>query len=81
MSNSNERPAAFVGIDWADRKHDIHIQPADGSGGFHEVIGASSAAIQDWILKTRKRFAHEGAKVFVCLEQTKGALIYRARFR
>jgi transposase len=77
MSNSNESPAAFVGIDWADRKHDIHVQPADGSGGFHEVIEADPAAIQDWILKTRERFAREGAKVFVCLEQTKGALIYQ----
>ena len=77
MSNSAEIPAAFVGIDWADRKHDIHIQPADGSAGFHEVIEANGAAIQDWILKIRERFAREGAKVLVCLEQTKGALIYQ----
>jgi transposase len=77
MSNSAEIAAAFVGIDWADRKHDIHIQPTDGSAGGHEVIEANGAAIQDWILKMRERFAHQGGKVLVCLEQTKGALIYQ----
>lgn len=77
MSNSAESPAAFVGIDWADRKHDIHVQPADGSAGFHEVIESNGAAIADWILKMRARFAREGAKVLVCLEQTRGALIYQ----
>jgi transposase len=77
MTDSAETAAAFVGIDWADTKHDIHLHPADGSAPSHQVIEAKGEAIQDWILKMRERFAHEGAKVFVCLEQSKGALIYQ----
>lgn len=70
-------PGAFVGIDWADKKHDIHVYPADGSEGFHEVIESKSEAIQQWILKMRERYGRDGAKVLVCLEQSKGALIYQ----
>jgi transposase len=77
MTDSAETPSAFVGIDWADSKHDIHVYPADGSAPSHEVIEAKGEAIQDWILKMRERFAREGAKIFVSLEQSKGALIYQ----
>jgi len=77
MSNFAESVGAFVGIDWADQKHDIHLQPGDGSAGFHQVIESNGAAVADWILQVRERFGREGAKVLVCLEQTKGALIYQ----
>jgi transposase len=77
MNEQTILPGAFVGIDWADRKHDIHVYPADGSEGFHEVIESKSEAIQQWILKMRERYGREGAKVLVCLEQSKGALIYQ----
>ena len=72
-----DTPSAFVGIDWADSKHDIHLYPADGSAPFHEVIESKSEGLQDWILKMRERFGREGAKVLVCLEQSKGSLIYQ----
>lgn len=77
MPDPAEIPAAFVGIDWADCKHDIHVYPADGSAATHEVIEAKSDAIQDWILKMRAQYGGEGRKVLVCLEQSKGALIYQ----
>src|SRR5258707_9110485 len=77
MPDPIESPAALVGIDWADCKHDIHVYPADGSTATHEVIEAKSEAIQDWILKMREQFAREGRKVLVSLEQSKGALIYQ----
>jgi phosphotransferase system HPr (HPr) family protein len=77
MPDPTESPAAFVGIDWADCKHDIYVYPADGSAATHEVIEAKSEAIQDWILKMREQFAREGRKVLVGLEQSKGALIYQ----
>ena len=77
MPDSTEICAAFVGIDWADRKHDVHVYPADGSAATHEVIEAKGEAIQDWILKMRAQFGREGRKVVICLEQSKGALIYQ----
>ncbi len=79
MSNSTDSPAAFVGLDWADSKHDIYLRPADGSAASHEIIGAKAEDLQDWILRLRARFAGDGGKVFVCLEQSKGALIYQLR--
>lgn len=78
MSNANDSPAAFVGIDWADAKHDIFLRPADGSAASHEIIGASAEDLQEWILRMRARFAGSG-KIYVCLEQSKGALIYQLR--
>jgi transposase len=77
MTDAAQTPSAFVGIDWADSKHDIHVHPVDGSPASHEVIEAKAEAVQDWILKMRERFARPGTKVLVCLEQSKGALIYQ----
>jgi transposase len=78
MSNATDSPAAFVGIDWADAKHDIYLRAADGSAATHEIIGATAEDLQDWILRVRARFAGAG-KICVCLEQSKGALIYQLR--
>ena len=77
MTNAAETPSAYVGIDWADSKHDIHVHPVDGSKATHELIDSKPEAIQDWILKMRERFGQAGKKVLVCLEQSKGALIYQ----
>ena len=76
-TDTADTPSAFVGIDWADQKHDIWIHPTEGSAPFHEVIDSKSEDLQDWILKMRERFAREGAKLMVCLEQSKGSLIYQ----
>lgn len=78
MSDSTDSPAAFVGIDWADAKHDIYLRPADGSAASHEIIGAKAEELQEWILRLRERFAGAG-QIYVCLEQSKGALIYQLR--
>jgi transposase len=66
--------AAFVGIDWADRKHDICLQ--DGMGGKREflVLEHRPEAIEEWANGLRTRFANR--PVAVCLEQRKGPLIY-----
>jgi transposase len=77
MTDPAETPSAYVGIDWADAKHDIHVHPADGSKASKELIESKPEAIQGWILKMRERFGQAGQKVFVCLEQSKGALIYQ----
>jgi transposase len=66
--------AAFAGIDWADRKHDICLQPAlDGKREFR-VLEHRPEAIEDWANELRVRFGNR--PVAVCLEQRKGPLIY-----
>jgi len=77
MNAQDTKPAAFIGIDWADQKHDISIHPADKSTPLHEVIESKPEAVQEWILKVRDRYAVDGSKIYVCIEQSKGAFIYQ----
>ena len=66
--------AALVGMDWADRKHDICLQPgADGKREFR-VLEHRPEAIEDWANALRSRFVNR--LVAVCLEQRKGPLIH-----
>jgi transposase len=69
--------AAFVGIDWADQKHDVVLRSAgDPSKTEHQVIKSEINALSDWIAQMHERFGAKG-KVLVCLEQSRGALIYQ----
>lgn len=75
--SNNEQPiAAFVGIDWADQKNDIVLRAATNNAGLeHRSIGSEPAALAEWVLEVRERFASLG-KIVVCLEQSRGALIH-----
>lgn len=66
--------AAFVGIDWSDSKHDLCL--VDSSTGEKEfsVLRHSPEAIDEWASSLRSRFA--GKKIAICLEQSRGPLIY-----
>jgi len=66
--------AAFVGIDWADAKHDICLQAATGEEREWTVVPHRPAAIDAWASALRQRFA--GGPVAVCLELAKGPLVY-----
>ena len=55
----NDQPGLFIGIDWADQKHDCYVIDRDGKG-FHQEITHSPEDINTWIgemLKTRWRKA------------------------
>ncbi len=66
--------AALVGIDWADRKHDICLQAGSDSKREFLVLEHRPEAIKDWANGLRVRF--ENRPVAVCLEQRKGPLIH-----
>lgn len=66
--------AAFVGIDWADRKHDICLQPAGSVEREFLVIEHRPEAIDEWANTLRVRF--ENLPIAVCLEQRKGPLVH-----
>src|SRR5260370_25767042 len=69
--------ADFVGIDWADQKHDVVLRSAgDPAKAEHQVIKSEINALNDWIAQIQERFGTKG-KVLVCLEQSRGALIYQ----
>jgi transposase len=64
--------AAYVGIDWADKKHSVCL--LDGTRQIEEDLEHSPEAIAAWADGLRHRFA--GCPVAVALEQSRGALIY-----
>jgi transposase len=69
--------AAYIGIDWADQKHDVVLRSADDTAkAEHQVIKSEINALNDWIAQIQERFGAKG-KVLVCLEQSRGALIYQ----
>ena len=65
--------AAFVGIDWADRKHDICLQVPGTDAVEASVIEHRPKAIEDWAQKLRERFA--GRRIAVCLELSQGPIV------
>jgi transposase len=66
--------AALVAIDWADQQHAVCL--SDPSTGEREqtIVKHTPAALQEWALSLRQRFG--GQPIAVCLEQSRGPLIY-----
>lgn len=65
--------AAFVGIDWADRKHDYCVQAAGASEREFGVLAHRPQAIADWAAALQQRFP---GRIAVCLEIAKGPLVH-----
>ena len=63
---------AFIGIDWADAKHDICIQSADDEREF-DVIPHKVELIDEWACTMRQRF---GSPIAVAVELSKGPIVY-----
>ncbi len=66
--------AALIGLDWSDRKHDLCLIDATTGRRELSVIAHTPEALDDWARALRARF--NGAKVALCLEQSRGSLIY-----
>ena len=69
--------AAFVGIDWADAKHDVCLQAAGSAKREGLTLEHTPEAIEAWVSTLRTRF--NGQPVAVCLELTKGPLVSALR--
>lgn len=65
---------AYVGIDWADRQHAVCLHVAGSSRCETMLLEQSPEAIDSWATSLRERFG--GQPVGVCLEQSKGALLW-----
>jgi len=66
--------AAFVGLDWADQKHDVVLAEAGVAACESRVLPHTPEAIDAWAGELRQRFG--GRPVAVCFEQTRGAIAY-----
>jgi transposase len=75
MKHLTNEFAAYVGIDWADQKHDICLSSTPESEPEYEQIDSTPEALNEWLHGLRKRFP--GGNIAVCLEQSRGPLIYQ----
>jgi len=66
--------AALIGIDWSDRKHDLCLVDTQTGAQELSIIKQTPEALNEWAQTLRTRFG--GAPVAVCLEQSRGPLIY-----
>lgn len=66
-------PALFVGIDWADQKHDVYWFAADGRKG-QQVIEQSPERIEELLAFLAKMAG--GGRVALALEKSRGPLYY-----
>lgn len=69
-----EEYAPLVAIDWADRQHAVCLYDVSTGAREHIVVKQTPAALQEWALSLRTRFA--GQPIAVGLEQAGGPLIY-----
>ena len=74
---SHDTFAAFVGIDWADAKHDGCLQTAGSAKRECFQLEHTPEAIDAWVTTLRTRF--HGQPVAICLELTKGPLVTALR--
>ncbi len=64
---------AFIGIDWADAKHDVCVQAADGDEREFDVIPHQVERIDEWAHALHRRF---GSPIAVAVELSKGPIVY-----
>jgi transposase len=69
--------AAFVGLDWADAKHDGCLQAAGSTKRECFRLEHTPEAIDAWVSMLRTRF--NGQPVAICLELDKGPLVSALR--
>src|SRR5262245_28616781 len=69
--------AAFVGMDWADAKHDGCLQMAGSTKRACFQLEHTPEAIDAWVTTLRTRF--NGQPVAICLELNKGPLVSALR--
>jgi Transposase IS116/IS110/IS902 family len=64
--------SVFVGIDWADAKHDICLLLPDEGDARHVQIENTAEALHDWVLKLIEEFGGRG-NIYVASEKARGA--------
>ena len=65
--------AAWIGLDWADKKHSIHLQVRNGTLE-HRMLEQKPDVIHEWVAELRQRF--QGQTVAIAIEQRKGAVVH-----
>ena len=78
MNQPIAQPGLFIGMDWADQKHDIYVIDRQGKES-HQQLEHSAESIDAWVAEMLKLAG--GQPIAIMLEQSRGALIYALMFR
>jgi len=62
--------SAFIGIDWADKKHDVCEFPANTNEDQFSVLPNKPQALHDWALSLKHRYSNKS--IAVACELKKG---------
>jgi len=73
MSKGPDEFAAFIGLDWADRKHDICLRARELERLERTVLEHRPAAIEPWARALEKRFG--GKPIAVAVELSRGPIV------
>ncbi len=65
--------AATIGLDWADKKHDLWICPASSSKAQPLQLEQTPEALHEWVAKLREQFANQ--PVALGIETSRGPVI------
>jgi transposase len=65
--------SAYIGIDWADSKHDVCLQAAEGGSRELAQVSHQVEKIDHWAQSLYQRY---GGKIAVALELSKGPIVY-----
>src|SRR5215468_2435488 len=76
VKSGNQEPqfAAFVSIDWADKKHVWCLQAAGSEQRESGELMHTPEAVEAWVGQLCQRFAHR--PIAVALEQSRGSLVF-----
>lgn len=70
----SETYAALIGLDWASEKHDVWLWDMATGESHHRVVAHTPEALAKWLGELQAQYP--GQRLAVCLEQSRGALIY-----
>ncbi|MGH8524781.1 MAG: IS110 family transposase, partial [Gammaproteobacteria bacterium] len=65
---------AWIGLDWADRKHDLVFQSLEGQPRQTLQVEQKPQALEEALWQLRRQ--HPQGRIGVCVEQSRGPLIY-----
>ena len=71
---TSDNIVAWIGLDWADRKHAVCLQATGSSRTESLVVEQAPEALHAWISELRRRFPT--GQVALALEQCRGSLFY-----
>ena len=66
--------AVYIGVDWGDERHSVHLQAEGGGKIEHFELEQKPDVLHDWVAQLRQRAG--GRKVAIAIEQRKGAVIH-----